>query len=579
MALLTLSRDDDRLVDLPTSWSNAGRKEQLQKAAAESFSNLVALAVAKSGSNFQLYDALRPIEEQIEMLQRNYRRVSRARSKSSDRTWDGSTWEKRPGRPNTASPGWSNHGSGLAVDIHPGPIQEIFKTDGPAWGWSWAEGKRNGESWHFVYVGGNRYASRGWLDHAAVQRAVGAEVDGKIGVGTVENIKAWQKAHGLEADGIVGPGTMAAMLGKAVADQADEIVDRVEEITPPGPVPAADGIFPWADSTTQFWDSKYPTQTYAGGEPIGLLHSTETGTWPGYGGGSSAPHLTVLFDTKTKTIAARQHFSTTRPARALVNKAGGVQTNNARVFQIELIGSCDRAFATKHGYPYLPDLLTEPWARDALAAVLEAVSATQSIPLFSSVAWAAYPGSYGEKAAQRLSGTEWEEYTGWLGHQHAPENDHGDPGNIPVAAILAAAAGGAGTVITTPTAPAPAPTTIPTGKALLVALFDAPDFPLLRTPGNLCYYGGDAKQTSVSGKVPNSLVPGEIEGSGDSSGAKGLKVWQARMNDRGYSLDVDGRFGDDTKKAVKNLQRLAGIPQDGAIGPHTWFAAFLLPIQ
>ena len=35
MALLTLSRDDKRLVDLPTSWSNAGRKEQLQKAAAE----------------------------------------------------------------------------------------------------------------------------------------------------------------------------------------------------------------------------------------------------------------------------------------------------------------------------------------------------------------------------------------------------------------------------------------------------------------------------------------------------------------------------------------------------------------
>ena len=582
MALLTLTRGDDRLVDLPTSWSNAGRPEQLQRAAAESFSNLVALAVAKSGTNFQLYDALRPLEEQIAMLQQNYRRVSRDRSRSSDRTWDGSTWEKRPGRPNTASPGHSNHGSGLAVDIHPGPIQEVFKTDGPAWGWSWAEGKRNGEDWHFVYVGGNRYASRGWLDHAAVQRAVGAEVDGKIGVGTVEKIKAWQKAHGLEVDGIVGPGTKAAMLGKAVADQADEIVDQVEEIATPGLAPAVDGIFPWADATTQFWDSKYPTQTYAGGEPIGLLHSTETGTWPGYGGGSSAPHLTVLFDTKTKTIETRQHFSTTRPARALVNKAGGVQTNNARVFQIELIGSCDRAFATKHGYPYLPDLLTEPWARDALAAVLEAVSATQSIPLFSSVTWAAYPGSYGEKAAQRLSGTEWEQYTGWLGHQHAPENDHGDPGNIPVAAILAAAASGAGTVVTAPTAPAPTPASaaLPSGKDALMQLKNMPDFPLLRTPGHQCYYGdASGPIESVSGKSENSLNPGEIYTEGGKTRSSGLVTLQTQLVERGYAVDVDGRWGDQLDNAIDNLQRLAGLTRDKKCGPMTWFAAFLLPVQ
>lgn len=237
MALLTLSRGDKRLVDLPTSWSNQGRHEQLQKGAAESFSNLVALAVAKSGSNFQLYDALRPIEEQIELLKRNYRRVSRGRYKSSDRSWDGSTWEKRAGRPNTASPGWSNHGSGLAVDIHPGPIQDIFKSDGPAWGWSWAEGKRNGESWHFVYVGGNRYASRGWLDHGAVQKVVGADVDGKIGTGTVKLIKAWQKKHGLEADGIVGPGTAKAMgLGKG--DAGAGVIKTPKPAAKPDPVAA-----------------------------------------------------------------------------------------------------------------------------------------------------------------------------------------------------------------------------------------------------------------------------------------------------------------------------------------------------
>lgn len=111
-----------------------------------------------------------------------------------------------------------------------------------------------------------------------------------------------------------------------------------------------------------------------------------------------------------------------------------------------------------------------------------------------------------------------------------------------------------------------------------MALIDAPDFPLLRTPGNLCYYGGDAKQTAVSGKMPNSLVPGEITGSGKTSGAEGLKAWQRRMNERGYSLTVDGRYGEATEKTAENLQRLAGLAQDGAIGPDTWYAAWLLPV-
>src|SRR5690625_295513 len=217
MALLTLSRNDKRLVDLPTSWSNKNRHEQLQKAAAESFSNLAALAVAKSNTNFQLYDALRPLEEQKEIFFDRYRRTNwSAKRNKSDRWYQGKVWRKVKGA-NAAAPGMSNHGSGLAVDIHPGPIQEILKSDGPAWGWSWAEGRKTGESWHFVYVGGNRYASRGWLDHAWVQKVVGAKVDGKIGTGTVAKIKAYQKEHGLEADGIVGPGTKKVMLGKGEA--------------------------------------------------------------------------------------------------------------------------------------------------------------------------------------------------------------------------------------------------------------------------------------------------------------------------------------------------------------------------
>ncbi|MGP9682079.1 peptidoglycan-binding protein [Brachybacterium sp. AOP3-A1-3] len=580
MALLTLSRGDRRLVDLPTSWSNQGRDEQLQKAAAESLSNFLALAVAKSGANFQIWDAHRSMEEQIAMLNRNYRRVSRARSKSSDRSWGGSTWEKRAGRPNTASPGWSNHGSGLAIDVHPGPIQELFKAEGRDWGWSWTEGQENGEDWHFVFDLPNQYASRGWLDHAWVQKIVGAKIDGKIGVGTVKLIRAWQAERGLEADGIVGPGTKAAMLGKTVADAVGDAISALPPVvgSPHSTelAPAVDGLFPWADTTTQAFDDAFTGQSYTGGTPKGLLHSTETGTWPGYGGGSSAPHLTVRFDTATETAQARQHFKSTRPARALVNKAGGVQTNNEQVFQIELIGTCDRAFATKHGYHYLPDLLAQEWARDALAGILAAVSETLGIPLSTSVTWARYPGSYGEKAGQRLTGEQWTGYAGWLGHQHAPENDHGDPGDIPIDAVLTAARGGVAAPVT-PTPPTTTPpATLPTGKALLVALIAAPDFPLLRTSAHRCYYGPkDGPKESVSGHVPNSLNPGDV----GKSGSEGLKTWQTQMNERGYDLKVDGKFGDKTAAAADNLQRLAGITRDSQIGPDCWYAAYLLPIQ
>jgi hypothetical protein len=36
----------------------------------------------------------------------------------------------------------------------------------------------------------------------------------------------------------------------------------------------------------------------------------------------------------------------------------------------------------------------------------------------------------------------WNAFTGHCGHQHVPENDHGDPGAFPITAILDAAKGG-----------------------------------------------------------------------------------------------------------------------------------------
>lgn len=196
-----------QLSELPRSWSNRNRQEYLRKDAYESLSRALNRAVADSGQNFQLYDAYRSFEEQVAMLKKNY-----YPSSGGNRTYNGKRWAKRSGRPSTASPGYSNHGTGLAIDIHPGGIQKWFQTKGRTYGWTWDEGRRLGEAWHFVYNPSlDQMKAEGYLDHAAVQKAVGAEVDGKIGTGTIEKIKTWQTKHGLTADGKVGSSTKDVM--------------------------------------------------------------------------------------------------------------------------------------------------------------------------------------------------------------------------------------------------------------------------------------------------------------------------------------------------------------------------------
>lgn len=219
------------LTGLPKSWSNKNEKEHLRKDAYESLTRALNRAVADSGENFQIWDAYRSLSEQVAMLKRNYYAVRGGR-RSGDRSYGGVTYRRRSGRPATASPGYSNHGTGLAIDIHSSGIQNWLQNNGRMYGWTWDEGRRLGESWHFVYKPSlDQMKSEGVLDHAWVQKVVGAEVDGKIGTGTIAKIKDWQKANGLTADGKVGSGTKAKMRGKIGESVADAIADAVSDVT------------------------------------------------------------------------------------------------------------------------------------------------------------------------------------------------------------------------------------------------------------------------------------------------------------------------------------------------------------
>jgi len=182
--------------------------------------------------------------------------------------------------------------------------------------------------------------------------------------------------------------------------------------------------YPKADTTSQWFSGRFPGSRMPHPNVI-VLHTTEGSDWPSYGGGSSAPHFTV------KGTSVRQHFAVNESSRALVNRAGGVETNTLNAVQIELVGTCSK------GGPGL----YWPKATDAdmkvLAELIRWLTDEYPIPLVSTTKpWLPYPSSYGSRNGQRMSNAEWSAFKGICGHQHVAENDHGDPGDFPIKRLI-----------------------------------------------------------------------------------------------------------------------------------------------
>lgn len=107
----------------------------------------------------------------------------------------------------------------------------------------------------------------------------------------------------------------------------------------------------------------------------------------------------------------------------------------------------------------------------------------------------------------------------------------------------------------------------------------APAFPL---PAGFYYGPPSGPRQSVSGRTKNSRVPGDVIQVNGRWRSKGLAVWQARMQARGWNIGkdgADGRYGNDTERVVRQFQKNKGLAVDGKIGPATWRAAFELPVK
>jgi hypothetical protein len=190
--------------------------------------------------------------------------------------------------------------------------------------------------------------------------------------------------------------------------------------------------------------------TFIGGVPSkGVIHTTEGAGWPTYSGWTIEPQSTVM-PLPGKGISIRQHIPFGFAGMSLVHLSGQPETNRADAYQFEFIGTCDPSQRGKGMY-YWPEA-DDAVLRAVLGEIVLPMAAAGIVPAVSSVSWAAYPGSYGASKV-RLSASAWTRYHGWCGHQHVPENVHGDPGAFPWGRMMALVGGNEvelGTVVTFP---------------------------------------------------------------------------------------------------------------------------------
>lgn len=150
----------------------------------------------------------------------------------------------------------------------------------------------------------------------------------------------------------------------------------------------------------------------------GILHTVEALTFnpstSQYYGHRNPPHLTLA--RKDGKATFWQHYPFDRAARALENRAGGVQTNRQSAIQIEIAW---RAAQINEMPGPMWSLLAEfiDWAAEELRIL-------KICPQFGGVE------QYGLGNIYEFPPDAWEIFRGWCGHQHVPENAHWDPGEI-----------------------------------------------------------------------------------------------------------------------------------------------------
>lgn len=165
--------------------------------------------------------------------------------------------------------------------------------------------------------------------------------------------------------------------------------------------------------------------TYTGGPFRGVIHTTEskkyTPSTKSYYGHHNPPHFTIVKG-ESDEVKVYQHFPITVAARALANAKGGVQTNRRSAIQIEIAWKA----AEIDKLPFAMVLKLWDWMRwveDQTGVKRWITRKFQG------------PEAHGVNSAARMTDDEWNDFNGWCGHQHVPENSHWDPGKLDIDAL------------------------------------------------------------------------------------------------------------------------------------------------
>lgn len=157
--------------------------------------------------------------------------------------------------------------------------------------------------------------------------------------------------------------------------------------------------------------------------PRGILHTTESLTYKPsrwtYFGHLNPPHFTV-----TRQGVAYQHYPMSSGARALLHPRGTIETNRYHAYQIEIVG-------------YAKDIANLPGPQlSVLKRLMRWIEGNSGVARTSLYRFLGSE-AYGVNSPSRITAQQWTHATGWLGHQHVPNNRHYDPGIIDIHQLLA----------------------------------------------------------------------------------------------------------------------------------------------
>ena len=151
-----------------------------------------------------------------------------------------------------------------------------------------------------------------------------------------------------------------------------------------------------------------------------LLHTTEGGTANGaiaaYKKNNSWPHFTISFEEGRRI----QHPEWNQAARSLRNDADGYDTNRANVVQIEIVG-------------YTRDC--GGWSKAKLDFIARTIADIQDAGVKPALVAPDFSNPV------RFSDKAFVEYSGIVGHCHAPDNTHYDPTGLDVQYIISRLSG------------------------------------------------------------------------------------------------------------------------------------------